>query len=160
MTGETRTALLLGLGIITAFGVVLHCCMGPAGQSQAVADEFTGHSLTPAVSDIADRDGPAARPPNAPARVARTPRLAGPALAGRPRSYTIQPNDSLIGIARKMYGPDGDKLYKLIYHANRSALPDEATLRVGQVLVIPDARGRGRQRVGGAGAYLARGEAQ
>ena len=158
MTGETRTALLLGLGIITAFGVVLHYCTGTAGQSQAVANEFTGHSLTPAVSDIADREGPAARSSSGARRLTRTPGRAGPRLAGRPRSYTIQPNDSLIGIARKMYGPDGDKLYKLIYHANRNALPDEATLRVGQVLVIPD--GRGPQRPGGAGAYLARGEAQ
>lgn len=51
--------------------------------------------------------------------------------------YTVQPNDSLIRIARKVYGRGHDNDYKLIFEANRDVLPDERTLMPGQVLVIP-----------------------
>jgi len=54
--------------------------------------------------------------------------------AGR---YVVKPNDSLIRIARKVYGRGQEQQYKLIFQANRGVLADESTLQVGQELVIP-----------------------
>ena len=61
-----------------------------------------------------------------------------PASAGfpSPRTHIVRPNESLFKIARKYYG-DG-RLYRLIWQANKDKLPDEDSLRVGQVLVIPE----------------------
>ncbi len=53
----------------------------------------------------------------------------------KPRTYRVQPNDSLYTIAQKLYG-DG-RVYRRIYEANRNNVPDQDSLRVGQVLVIP-----------------------
>ena len=53
------------------------------------------------------------------------------------RTYTVEPNDSLIRIAKKVYGPAHARQYKRIYQANRDKLPNEATVYVGQQLVIP-----------------------
>jgi len=62
-----------------------------------------------------------------------TPVVTGP----RRRIYKVQPNDSLIRIARKVYGPENEALYKRIYEANRGVLTDESTVSIGQELVIP-----------------------
>jgi nucleoid-associated protein YgaU len=51
------------------------------------------------------------------------------------RTYQVQPGDSLISIAKKMYG-DGRK-WDDIYQANRDELGRADRLRVGQVLEIP-----------------------
>jgi len=53
------------------------------------------------------------------------------------RTYTVQEGDSLIRIARKVYGPGKDMEYKRIFEANRDKLPDESSVRIGQALVIP-----------------------
>ncbi len=55
----------------------------------------------------------------------------------RPRIYTVQPNDSLRKIARKVYGPDREGLYRKIFQANRNILSDESMVHIGQELVIP-----------------------
>jgi len=55
----------------------------------------------------------------------------------RERTYTVQSNDSLIRIARKMYGEGHDMEYKRIFEANRDQLSDPSMLVVGQVLKIP-----------------------
>lgn len=51
-------------------------------------------------------------------------------------TYTIEPGDTLIAIARGVYG-DG-ALWERIYEANRATIGDDpATLKVGTRLVIP-----------------------
>ena len=52
--------------------------------------------------------------------------------------YTVKPGDTLIGIARKVYGPDHAELYKHIFNANRDVLESEdAMLWIGMKLKIP-----------------------
>ena len=86
------------------------------------------------------------RTPPAPPAAARTP-----VPPPRRRVYTVQPNDTLIRIARKLYGPGNGMLYTRIYKANRDVLVDESTLGIGQELVIPPL-GPGADRPGGPGA--------
>jgi nucleoid-associated protein YgaU len=51
------------------------------------------------------------------------------------RTYTVKRGDSLSSISRRFYG--SAKYYKLIFDANREAIPSEKVLRPGQVLKIP-----------------------
>jgi len=51
------------------------------------------------------------------------------------RTYTVKRGDSLSSISRRFYG--SSKYYKLIFDANREAIPSEKALRPGQVLKIP-----------------------
>ena len=51
------------------------------------------------------------------------------------RTYTVQPGDSLVDIARKLYG-DGRR-YESLYEANRQVLPSPTNLKPGTVLVVP-----------------------
>ncbi|MDY6913646.1 MAG: LysM peptidoglycan-binding domain-containing protein [Planctomycetota bacterium] len=53
------------------------------------------------------------------------------------RIYKVQPNDSLIKIARKVYGRDHGRQYRRIFEANRDKLQDARMVIVGQELVIP-----------------------
>jgi nucleoid-associated protein YgaU len=52
-------------------------------------------------------------------------------------TYVVRANDSLVLIARRFYGTQGDRLWRRIYEANRSVLSDPDRLRAGQELVIP-----------------------
>ncbi len=56
------------------------------------------------------------------------------------RTYTVQPDDSLIKIARKVYGPDRGDDYVRIFEANRDKLTSPSLVVAGQVLVIPERR--------------------
>ncbi len=60
-----------------------------------------------------------------------------PLEAPRPRIYTVEPNDSLRKIARKLYGPQHEEQYGQIFEANRHILHDEEIVFVGQKLTIP-----------------------
>lgn len=52
--------------------------------------------------------------------------------------YTVKPGDTLIGIARKVYGPSHAEFYKHIFNANRDVLESEdAMLWIGMKLKIP-----------------------
>lgn len=64
----------------------------------------------------------------------RPPMVVRPAA---PRTYTVQPDDSLRKIARKVYGTGREGLYRKIFQANRNILDDESMVLVGQDLVIP-----------------------
>ncbi len=110
------------------------------GMIEAIEAEV---SPGPAVLAATDRRTPPIPPAPAP-----TP---APAPPPRRRVYTVQPNDTLIRIARRLYGPGNDMLYKRIYKANRDVLVDESTLEIGQELVIPPL-GPGANRPGGPGA--------
>ncbi len=56
------------------------------------------------------------------------------------RTYRVRANDSLSGIAQRVYG-DAAK-WRLIQEANREVLGESEVLRIGQVLVIPDVDNR------------------
>jgi nucleoid-associated protein YgaU len=51
--------------------------------------------------------------------------------------YTVQRGDTLIRIARKLWGRRHEGKYRLIFQANRDKLRNVSTLAPGQVLVIP-----------------------
>jgi N-acetyl-anhydromuramyl-L-alanine amidase AmpD/LysM repeat protein len=53
----------------------------------------------------------------------------------QPRTYTVQPGDTLSSIAKQMYGKSS--LWPLIFEANRQTLSDPRLIRPGQVLIIP-----------------------
>ena len=57
-----------------------------------------------------------------------------------PRTYEVRANDTLSVIAHRVYG-DAMK-WRLIQEANREVLGDSDTLRIGQVLIIPDVENR------------------
>lgn len=52
--------------------------------------------------------------------------------------YKVEAGDTLIKIARKVYGPDNWRLYKQIFETNRKAMDDDETaLTVGMELTLP-----------------------
>jgi len=53
------------------------------------------------------------------------------------RIYRVKPGDTLIGIAKKVYGRGGKKEYLRIFQANRDRLSDPSMLPVGITLIIP-----------------------
>ncbi len=54
------------------------------------------------------------------------------------RTYTVQPKDSLIKIAGKVYGADRQEDYRRILEANKDKIKNPSLLAVGQELVIPE----------------------
>ncbi|HEY2587678.1 MAG TPA: LysM peptidoglycan-binding domain-containing protein [Tepidisphaeraceae bacterium] len=61
---------------------------------------------------------------------------ASPLSADR-KTYTVQKNDSLYRIAKKVYG-DGEK-HEAIYAANKQVIgPDSTRLQIGMVLTLPE----------------------
>lgn len=136
MSTETKTALLIGLGIIIAFGVILCGVKGGSGftvdkldeKSDKFALDSPGEDIFPQV----DRPREPRDRAVAPTSARRQPRRAAVS-----RTYTVKPNDSLTKIATKMYGRGNSKHYKRIFEANRNILSSVRTIRIGQVLVIP-----------------------
>lgn len=63
------------------------------------------------------------------AQASPTPQNSGP------RTYTVQPGDTLSRISREVYGTTGR--WTEIFEANRDQLPSQNSLRPGQVLQIP-----------------------
>ncbi|HTQ40082.1 MAG TPA: LysM peptidoglycan-binding domain-containing protein [Pirellulales bacterium] len=51
------------------------------------------------------------------------------------RTYTVQPGDNLVDLARRFYG-DGRR-YESLYEANRRVMHNPTDLRPGMVLVVP-----------------------
>lgn len=104
--------------------------------TRTVAAALPGSTVPRAVPDVATgssipRVAPAvAAAPGANVVVPQTPNQTG---AGR--VYTVQTGDSLMKIARDMYG-DGNR-WTTIFNANRDILERPNQLRVGQVLRIP-----------------------
>ena len=70
-----------------------------------------------------------------PAHAAQVRRVLPP--SPRVTTYAVQRGDTLIGIARKVYGPNHEQQYRRIFEANLRILPDEGSVMPGQVLVIP-----------------------
>ncbi len=65
----------------------------------------------------------------------QTASVAPPAAGGQP--YVVAEGDSLIKIARKVYGRENEKHYKRIFEANREVLNGKYDVYVGQTLLIP-----------------------
>lgn len=57
------------------------------------------------------------------------------AAAAQPRTYTVQPGDSLSLISKKVYGDAND--YHKIFEANRDKIKDPNMIHPGQELTIP-----------------------
>lgn len=86
------------------------------------------------------RVGRVIRLPKDPANIQGTPRpdLPDPAPPNQPpaeRTYTVQPGDTLSGIAKTLY--DDSRLATFLFEANRDVLTDEHSLKVGQRLRVP-----------------------
>lgn len=62
---------------------------------------------------------------------------AQPTSSTRYVSYTVRSGDSLIRIARTVYGPEHGSHWRDIYEANRDRMDSETDLHPGQVLRIP-----------------------
>ncbi len=87
---------------------------------------------TPAAVPASGSGESASPPPDAPAR-ARPP----PPAPAQGRSYTVQPHDTLYGIAKKFYGSATNAKVQAILQANRGALPGPGALKPGMELRIP-----------------------
>jgi hypothetical protein len=65
------------------------------------------------------------------------PEAAPAAPAQSTRTYTVQPHDTLFGIAKKIYGGASNARVQAILAANRGTLSGPGALRPGMVLKIP-----------------------
>jgi LysM repeat protein len=68
--------------------------------------------------------------------LAPKPAAAAAAAAPAPKSYTVQPGDTLSKISKQFYGEAGR--YMKIFEANKDKLQSPDLIKVGQVLVIPE----------------------
>lgn len=95
-------------------------------------------SVPPKPEDSARAEAPAPvradEPPAAAARVAE-PLPAAPAPAG-PRTYVVQPGDTLSGISLKVYNTS--RHWEKLYEANRDKISDPSVMVVGTKLTVPD----------------------
>ncbi|MBL9125066.1 MAG: LysM peptidoglycan-binding domain-containing protein, partial [Planctomycetaceae bacterium] len=94
----------------------------------------------PQASLASERSTVAVDLPPTPATVAPLVPLApGAYRAARDRApaatYQVQPRDTLVSIARQLYGDESR--FQEIYEANRALIPDPNNLRAGVVLRIP-----------------------
>lgn len=80
-------------------------------------------------------DTAAARAPEPPAQAAKVAEPATPA-AGGPRTYVVQPGDTLSGISLKVYNTS--RHWEKLYEANRDKIADPNTMVVGTKLTVPD----------------------
>ena len=63
------------------------------------------------------------------------PGATAPGVTGTPQTYTVQPGDTLSGIAKKFLG--NANAYMDIFNANTDKLKDPNKIQPGQVLKIP-----------------------
>lgn len=106
-----------------------------AAQPQPLVQESSWttprNNSTPSAAPVSRETGSTA---NAQAPVDR-PETVQPAPTARGRLYEVERGDTLSNISRKVYGhPRG---WEKIYQANRDQLPNQNSLRPGQLLKIP-----------------------
>lgn len=168
MTHETRIALLVGLVFIVLFGLVLgqrSISFSKSYQSPQTAAPDAPEASEPGPEMVSavlcSRDNKpvldsseSQQKPAAPAAAPATPdNHTAPVVKARAPArrltYRVCSGDTLIGIARKVYGRQFEDEHLRIYRANRDKLSDPAALSVGQVLVIPPLPGSpaGNQQV-------------
>ncbi len=147
MTKESRIGLLVGLVFIFAFGLMLSELTG-SGQDPITASvtcEEPGSDPGQGAQSLPAQVG--WRPPTPAQRVrsqrqSQTPRQPETRQNRRPPAeqiaiHRIVTGDTLIGLARKYYGPGSDELYQRIYEANRQIITDPNSLPVGKEIRIP-----------------------
>jgi len=153
MSRETRIGLLVSLGFVVVFGLILSELTGLKGPAPAPASpQKTAPTYThtypvpklrteqPRLPAVVRHQTPPVRPQAGRPRVAeRTPPPVSAEIrrTGMWRRYIVRPSDSLIGIARKVYGRGNEHLYRRILQANRTSIDDESVVQPGQVLMIP-----------------------
>lgn len=103
-------------------------------ESHPEAEHGAAEPVRPTDLDNADRGEPLPRDLGS-----DTGALSGaPVVLAAGTPYTIVASDTLIKIARKIYGEDNWRQYKKIYEANKDKLASEsANLTVGDKLIIP-----------------------
>jgi nucleoid-associated protein YgaU len=102
----------------------------PSSSSLPPADNGAA-SLAPLPSPPATAE--TSSPPLVP--LPKTPVAPAAAQSRSPRTYTVQPGDNLVDIARKLYG-DGRR-HEALFEANRKILRTPGDLKPGMVLVVP-----------------------
>jgi len=144
LTGKPSPA---GMRIRTAAGRMRKASFAPIIERRPVEQEAVGplaqaDTVTPdqPVSLVAERQAVVSVDLVAPASTgsADAPETSSRLIrrtAARPRTYTVQPGDSLCKIARNVYGDESR--WREILEANRDVLSDDAVVFVGQELVIP-----------------------
>jgi nucleoid-associated protein YgaU len=104
----------------------------------AAAQPKPDASLAPVANSPAAGNAASGPTIAASAKLQRLPPVVGPvarALRVAPRTYAVQPGDTLNSIAEKLYG-DG-RHEDVLLQANRNLLPNGQDLRPGMVLVVP-----------------------
>jgi nucleoid-associated protein YgaU len=115
-------------------------------QSPSPSEPPEEPQVVAVVQRTADAPLPAASTPQPPvaaglpeqAKITPAADVSPVAAAAPARTYTVQPKDSLIKIARKMYGADQENEYQRIFEANKDKIKDPAVLTAGQELTIPE----------------------
>jgi len=112
--------------------------LGPAPLPPAA--DIVAAPRGPQASLASERSMVAIEAPPTPATVAPLVPLApGAYRAARDRApaatYRVQPRDTLVSIARQLYGDESR--FQEIYEANRALIPDPNNLRAGVVLSVP-----------------------
>lgn len=163
MARETRIGLLIGLAFVVVFGLVLSELTAPDAAPPPLEEISSAYRHTYVIDEVRDesgrhairisrsrmsaeatrRESAAVTPPPRESRESRVPTAyaaevrRAPTPPERVTTYAVQRGDTLIGIARKFYGPDHEQQYRRIFQANQRILPDEGSVVPGQVLVIP-----------------------
>jgi nucleoid-associated protein YgaU len=65
----------------------------------------------------------------------RDDKKAKPATSGEPRTYVVQPGDTLFRVAEKFYGESSQ--WRKIRDANRTRIDPDGRIRAGQSIVVP-----------------------
>ena len=99
------------------------------GQSNATAEPAHEQPTAAAPSEEPSASSSPAEDPAASTSAAAVAEAAGP------ETYTVQPGDTLSGIAQQVYGDAGS--YMRIFKANRDKLDNPDMIQPGQELVIP-----------------------
>jgi len=102
----------------TEGAVLVQRVEGDPAAVQATLDELVEADLRFLTRPVEPTPGPGPEPPE-----------------DGPRTYTVQPGDSLSSIARQLYGQS--HMWPTIFEANRHLLADPRLIRPGQVLNIP-----------------------
>ncbi len=114
------------------------------------APELAAQTAPPPASDQANRGDGSLRLPSLVARqdLPQPPERTPPVQPARPaRTYTVVAGDTLIRIARKVYGREHEREHLRIFAANREKLPSASQVGVGQVLLIPPLEAASRRAV-------------
>jgi nucleoid-associated protein YgaU len=122
MPNDAKLALVIGVGLVVAVGIVFFH-----------KDLVSGH--WPDDRPPANVGNPPAAPPAGGTQQRHVPGRATAQIAGR-REHIVAGGDTLYSLAERYLG-DGERFVEL-YQANRAVIQRPDRLEVGTALVIPD----------------------